>query len=46
MLDFAHKARSTTHSDAALQALIDDGTVESLEQEWLQQGGDIPSLEP
>jgi polar amino acid transport system substrate-binding protein len=31
--------------DLALQALIDDGTVEALEEEWLQQGGDIPTLE-
>jgi polar amino acid transport system substrate-binding protein len=30
--------------DEALQTLIDDGTVESLEQEWLQSGGDIPTL--
>ncbi len=32
--------------DAALQALLDDGTVEALEDEWLNQGGDIPTLEP
>lgn len=31
--------------DQALQSLIDDGTVEALEEEWLQGGGDIPSLE-
>ncbi|MGI9016999.1 MAG: ABC transporter substrate-binding protein [Euzebya sp.] len=30
--------------DQALQSLIDDGTVEGLEEEWLNQGGDIPTL--
>lgn len=30
--------------DAALQALVDDGTLEALEEEWLSQGGDIPTL--
>jgi len=30
--------------DATLQAMHDDGTIESLEEEWLQQGGDIPTL--
>ncbi len=29
----------------ALQALIDDGTVAALEEEWLNQGGDIPELQ-
>lgn len=28
----------------ALQALIDDGTVEALQEEWLNQGGSIPTL--
>ncbi|HEX6195126.1 MAG TPA: transporter substrate-binding domain-containing protein [Jiangellaceae bacterium] len=28
----------------ALQALHDDGTIASLEDEWLDQGGDIPTL--
>jgi polar amino acid transport system substrate-binding protein len=28
----------------ALAALRDGGTIEALEEEWLQQGGDIPSL--
>jgi polar amino acid transport system substrate-binding protein len=31
--------------DAALQLLHDDGTIEALEEEWLAQGGDIPTLE-
>ena len=29
----------------ALQALHDDGTIAALEDEWLAQGGDIPTLE-
>ncbi len=29
----------------ALQALHDDGTIAALEEEWLAQGGDIPTLE-
>jgi polar amino acid transport system substrate-binding protein len=29
----------------ALQALHDDGTIADLEDEWLAQGGDIPTLE-
>ena len=29
----------------ALQALHDDGTVAALEEEWLAQGGEIPTLE-
>jgi polar amino acid transport system substrate-binding protein len=29
----------------ALQALHDNGTIEALEDEWLAQGGDIPTLE-
>ena len=29
----------------ALAALRDDGTLEALEEEWLNQGGDIPSLD-
>jgi polar amino acid transport system substrate-binding protein len=28
----------------ALQALHDDGTIAALEDEWLAQGGDIPTL--
>ena len=28
----------------ALQALKDDGTIAALEEEWLSQGGDIPTL--
>jgi polar amino acid transport system substrate-binding protein len=31
--------------DPALQALHDDGTIAALEDEWLAQGGDIPTLE-
>jgi polar amino acid transport system substrate-binding protein len=30
--------------DDALQALIDDGTVAALQEEWLNQGGTIPTL--
>ena len=30
--------------DQALQALRDAGTIEELEQQWLDQGGDIPTL--
>ena len=29
----------------ALQALHDDGTIAALEDEWLAQGGDIPTLD-
>jgi hypothetical protein len=28
----------------ALRALIDDGTVADLEEEWLSQSGEIPTL--
>lgn len=30
----------------ALAALREDGTLDALEEEWLNQGGDIPTLEP
>ena len=30
--------------DEALETLHSDGTIESLEEEWLNQGGDIPTL--
>jgi polar amino acid transport system substrate-binding protein len=30
--------------NAALATLRDAGTLEALEEEWLQQGGDIPTL--
>jgi polar amino acid transport system substrate-binding protein len=30
----------------ALGALRDDGTLDALEEQWLNQGGDIPTLEP
>lgn len=32
--------------DRALEALDDDGTLEALAEEWLQQEGDIPELTP
>jgi len=32
--------------DQALAALRDDGTLEALEEEWLSQSGDIPTLNP
>jgi polar amino acid transport system substrate-binding protein len=30
----------------ALATLTEDGTLEALQEEWLNQGGDIPTLEP
>jgi len=32
--------------DQALAALRDDGTLEAIEEEWLSQSGDIPTLTP
>jgi polar amino acid transport system substrate-binding protein len=36
----------TTCVDEALATLTEDGTLEALQEEWLNQGGDIPTLEP
>lgn len=32
--------------NVALAALVEDGTVAALQEEWLNQGGDIPTLTP
>ncbi len=41
---FAEGSELVPCVNEALQTLHDDGTIEALEEEWLNQGGDIPTL--